>query len=95
MADRALRVLCGSMRLWEKAPENFEPEFLEQDLIYVGLSGMIDPVRPEVKAAIAECGEAGIRPIMITERSQGYGGGLSPWSWESSTIRTRPSPAPS
>ena len=54
------------MRLWEKAPENFEPEFLEQDLIYVGLSGMIDPVRPEVKAAIAECGEAGIRPIMIT-----------------------------
>ena len=66
MADRALRVLCGSMRLWEKAPENFEPEFLEQDLIYVGLSGMIDPVRPEVKAAIAECGEAGIRPIMIT-----------------------------
>ena len=66
MADRALRVLCGSMRLWDQAPESYEPEFLEQDLIYLGLSGMIDPVRPEVKPAIAECGEAGIRPIMIT-----------------------------
>ena len=47
-------------------PESTEPEFLEQDLTYVGLSGMIDPVRPEVKTAIAECREAGIRPIMIT-----------------------------
>ena len=43
-----------------------EPEFLEADLTYLGLSGMIDPVRPEVKAAIVECREAGIRPIMIT-----------------------------
>ncbi len=66
MADRALRVLCGSMRQWDAIPENFEPEFLEQDLVYIGLSGMIDPVRPEVKPAIAECREAGIRPIMIT-----------------------------
>lgn len=66
MADRALRVLCGAMRTWDKAPESFEPEFLEQDLVYLGLSGMIDPVRPEVKAAIEECRGAGIRPIMIT-----------------------------
>lgn len=66
MADRALRVLCGSMRQWDAAPESCEPEYLEQDLIYLGLSGMIDPVRPEVKDAIAECRQAGIRPIMIT-----------------------------
>lgn len=66
MADRALRVLCGAFRQWDKMPENTEPEFLEQDLTYLGLSGMIDPVRPEVKAAIVECREAGIRPIMIT-----------------------------
>lgn len=66
MADKALRVLCAAKRDWEAAPANTEPEFLEQDLTYVGLSGMIDPVRPEVKAAIVECGEAGIRPIMIT-----------------------------
>lgn len=66
MADRALRVLCGAMRHWEAAPDSYAPEFLEQDLIYLGLSGMIDPVRPEVKAAIAECRQAGIRPIMIT-----------------------------
>lgn len=66
MADRALRVLCVACRQWDKMPESTEPEFLEQDLTYLGLSGMIDPVRPEVKAAIVECREAGIRPIMIT-----------------------------
>ena len=66
MADRALRVLCGAMREWPSRPESSEPEVLEQELTYLGLSGMIDPVRPEVKAAIVECREAGIRPIMIT-----------------------------
>ena len=66
MADKALRVLCGAKREWEAMPSSTEPEFLEADLTYLGLSGMIDPVRPEVKAAIVECREAGIRPIMIT-----------------------------
>lgn len=66
MADRALRVLCGAERTWEEMPADFTPEALEQDLTYLGLSGMIDPVRPEVKDAIAKCREAGIRPIMIT-----------------------------
>lgn len=66
MAYKALRVLCAASREWDHMPESTEPEFLEQDLTYVGLSGMIDPVRPEVKAAIEECREAGIRPIMIT-----------------------------
>ena len=53
-------------REWKVLPENTDASNLEQDLIYLGLSGMIDPVRPEVKAAIVECREAGIRPIMIT-----------------------------
>ncbi|OUO95211.1 cation-translocating P-type ATPase [Cloacibacillus sp. An23] len=66
MADKALRVLCGAMREWDKAPDNFEPDYLERELTYIGLSGMIDPVRPEVKPAIVECRGAGIRPIMIT-----------------------------
>ncbi|MTK07285.1 MAG: cation-translocating P-type ATPase [Hungatella sp.] len=66
MADKALRVLCGSMREWDSTPAAMEPDILEKDLVYLGLSGMIDPVRPEVKAAITECQEAGIRPIMIT-----------------------------
>ena len=66
MADRALRVLCGAERNWDAVPTDLTPENLETDLTYLGLSGMIDPVRPEVKAAIAECREAGIRPIMIT-----------------------------
>ncbi len=66
MADRALRVLACAQRLWPKEPGSYEPEELEQSLCFVGLSGMIDPVRPEVKDAIAQCRSAGIRPIMIT-----------------------------
>lgn len=66
MADRALRVLCAARRDWESMPEDLSPEALEQGMTYIGLCGMIDPVRPEVKAAMAECREAGIRPIMIT-----------------------------
>ncbi len=66
MADRALRVLACAERVWDAKPVNFEPETLERELCFMGLCGMIDPVRPEVVDAIAECREAGIRPIMIT-----------------------------
>ena len=66
MADQALRVLGAAMRRLETAPVDFEAETLEKDLCFLGLTGMIDPVRPEVKAAIDECRAAGIRPIMIT-----------------------------
>ena len=66
MADKALRVLAASMRKWTSRPESDEAAFLEQDLCFIGLTGMIDPVRPEVKPAIVECREAGIRPVMIT-----------------------------
>ncbi|MGM9662236.1 MAG: cation-translocating P-type ATPase, partial [Oscillospiraceae bacterium] len=66
MADRALRVLACAQRVWPQQPEQYEAEQLEQQLCFVGLCGMIDPVRPEVKDAIVECREAGIRPIMIT-----------------------------
>ena len=65
MADKALRVLCAAMRTYSEQPSN-EPDELEQDLCYIGLTGMIDPVRPEVVDAIKECKSAGIRPIMIT-----------------------------
>ena len=66
MADKALRVLAAAKRDWSAKPENNTPEFLEQELTFIGLTGMIDPVRPEVKAAIEECRSAGIRPVMIT-----------------------------
>ena len=66
MADKALRVLAAAKRDWTVRPGNNTPEYLEQDLIFIGLTGMIDPVRPEVKAAIAQCCSAGIRPVMIT-----------------------------
>ncbi len=66
MADKALRVLAAAKRDWAAKPADNTPEFLEQELIFVGLTGMIDPVRPEVKAAIEECRSAGIRAVMIT-----------------------------
>ena len=67
MADRALRVLAAAQRSWgDKLPEDISPETLEKDLCFIGLAGMIDPVRPEVKDAIHQCRKAGIRPVMIT-----------------------------
>lgn len=66
MADQALRVLALANRTYAEAPTDFSPEALERDLVFCGLSGMIDPVRPEVTAAIVEAKEAGIRPVMIT-----------------------------
>ncbi len=66
MADKALRVLAAAMKTYPAVPANFDPENLENNLVFIGLTGMIDPVRPEVKAAIEECREAGIVPIMIT-----------------------------
>ncbi len=66
MADKALRVLASAMREWNEKPEKNTPEYLEKDLTFLGLCGMIDPVRPEVKAAIDECKSAGIRAVMIT-----------------------------
>ncbi len=66
MADSALRVLSAAYRKYDTLPADFEADTLENDLIFIGLYGMIDPVRPEVKASIEECRRAGIRPIMIT-----------------------------
>ena len=65
-ADRALRVLAAAFRPWDAPPASYEPEDLEQQLVFIGFVGMIDPCRPEVYDAIQECRRAGIRPIMIT-----------------------------
>ena len=66
MADKALRVLSASMRVYNAVPEEPTTEANECDLTFIGLTGMIDPIRPEVKDAITECKGAGIRAIMIT-----------------------------
>ncbi len=66
MADQALRVLAVAYREYDEEPSDYAPEALENNLIFIGLTGMIDPARPEVKAAIEECRSAGITPIMIT-----------------------------
>ncbi len=66
MADKALRVLMAAMAIHDGMPTDISVEGLEKNLCFIGLTGMIDPVRPEVGAAIEKCNDAGITPIMIT-----------------------------
>ncbi|MEZ7872394.1 MAG: cation-translocating P-type ATPase [Eubacteriales bacterium] len=66
MASRALRVLAGAYRDWDEMPADQKPAALEREMVFLGLVGMLDPVRPEVLPAIEECKRAGIRPVMIT-----------------------------
>lgn len=65
-ARSALRCLGYAYRKHSDMPSEITSENIEKDMVFVGLTGMIDPSRPEVKAAIKECRSAGIRPIMIT-----------------------------
>ena len=66
LAGEGMRVLGVAFRPLEALPTNASEEELERELIFVGLVGMIDPPRPEVKEAVATCRGAGIRPVMIT-----------------------------
>jgi len=66
MADQALRVLACAYQTLNEKPEKEDSETLEKDLIFLGLCGMIDPVRPEVKDAVNACRSASIRVVMIT-----------------------------
>jgi len=61
MANKALRVLASAMKETDTLPSDTSPENLERDLTFIGLAGMIDPVRPEVKAAIEEC----VMPVYV------------------------------
>ena len=63
LARRALRVLALA---YKDLPEGYREEDLAGGLVFVGLVGMIDPPRPEVRDAVARARRAGIRPIMIT-----------------------------
>lgn len=65
-AKKTLRVLAYAFRKWDSLPQTNESEEIEKDMIFIGLSGMIDPARPEAKLAIKECLSAGITPLMIT-----------------------------
>jgi len=66
MAGQALRVLGVGVRELDAMPKRLAPETVEKDLVFLGLAGMIDPPRPEAKAAVEDCRRAGIRPVMIT-----------------------------
>lgn len=66
MAKQALRVLGAAYKVIDAVPEPVNSDTVEQDLIFAGLIGMIDPERPEAAKAVADAKAAGIRPLMIT-----------------------------
>lgn len=66
LAYQSLRVLAVACRPWPAPPDPLEPETAEQDMIFIGLIGMLDPPRPEVAQSIQEAKEAGIRTLMVT-----------------------------
>jgi Ca2+-transporting ATPase len=66
LASNALRVLALAYRELDELPAEPTPELVEKDLVFVGLVGMIDPARAEVRDAIRVARQAGIRPVMIT-----------------------------
>lgn len=66
MAEKALRVLAMGYKELDHMPTKEEMQGMEQDLIYIGMVGMIDPPREEAKLAVEKCKSAGIKPVMIT-----------------------------
>ncbi|MFN6500348.1 MAG: cation-translocating P-type ATPase [Nostoc sp. DedQUE01] len=66
MASKGLRVLGFAYKPLAQIPPEGSDETSEHDLVWLGLVGMLDAPRPEVRAAVQECREAGIRPVMIT-----------------------------
>ena len=66
LAGAGMRVLGAAMRPLEALPDVMDEGAVERELTFLGMSGMIDPARPEVRGAVAECRSAGIRPVMIT-----------------------------
>ena len=66
MAQKALRVIATACKMHESLPKDLSSENCENKMVFVGLAGMIDPVRPEALAAVGNCKSAGIKPVMIT-----------------------------
>lgn len=66
MAKKALRVLAAACKIYDTLPSDLSSENCENNMIFAGLVGMIDPVRPEAVTAVESCKSAGIKPVMIT-----------------------------
>ncbi|HJT20174.1 MAG TPA: HAD-IC family P-type ATPase, partial [Nitrospira sp.] len=66
LASQALRVLGVAMRPLDRIPDTYDAKSLERDLVFLGLVGMKDPIRPEAKVAVEACRAAGIQTVMIT-----------------------------
>jgi Ca2+-transporting ATPase len=66
LAADGLRVLAYGFRTWDTMPADLTPTVVERELTFLGMSGALDPPRPEAAAAVQTCQAAGIQPVMIT-----------------------------
>lgn len=66
MAARGLRTMGFAVRYWERLPDTIDPETVESGMELIGIAGIMDPPRPEVRDAVLLCRTAGITPVMIT-----------------------------
>ena len=66
MAEDGLRTLGFAYRQWDSLPEDITPEAAEENLVFIGITGLMDPPREEAKEAVRICKAAGIKPVMIT-----------------------------
>ena len=66
MADEGLRTLAFAVRQWDAMPAEMTPGNVEDNLIFIGLAGLMDPPREEAKESVGTCKTAGIKPVMIT-----------------------------
>ncbi len=66
MAGDGLRTLAFAVRQWDQLPDTITPESAENNLTFIGITGLMDPPREEAREAVSICKTAGIKPVMIT-----------------------------
>lgn len=66
MCDEGLRVIAVAVQTLDQLPEEISPETVEHDMIFIGLIGLDDPCREDVRKSVKECADAGVRTVLLT-----------------------------
>ncbi len=66
MCSRGYRTIAFGFRTWDSSPPDISPQYIENDLVFIGMAALMDPPRQEAQEAVRLCIDAGIKPVMIT-----------------------------